>query len=457
MLGFGGIALGVVCIGVVLLGIIFGPKLLSGEEDETPESTQLLTLTPEFTEVPLETEMPSPVPTQQESITGVVVKWTYNAPAVIWSLDTYGDGMSTGVINNDDVPDIVFGTKNGYVIVLDGSNGHEFWKFRITSEEASEPISVDVVNLDNSDGPEIIAAGKGDASNDWKGIVYALDVDGNQIWVARSSHNEVVDLAYADINGDDHLDVIASAGTYPWGGGEVIVIDGTTGVQIWAQSLGGGHGRGIDVGDMDGDGDYEIAVENYDNKVFLLDAETGDILWSRSKPWYGRDVVLGDVDNDGTYEVISGAGQVVAFDPNGNQKWTAPKEDEGMNISVRDITGDGQNEVVFSSGFSGMSYVLYGTGATLWERERSGVHAIGDVSGDGVNDVVFATIRYWGIEEPFSIDAVDGLNNEIWTYPLEAIFNEGGFNLSVANLDGDLAYEVIVANGTQLFVLDQGR
>jgi len=456
MLGFGGLALGAVCIGAVVLGIIFGPKLLSSEEEQTPVATEVFTEPALSTDEPMETTAPSAAPTQQEEITGVVVKWIYNAPAVIWSLDTYGDGMSTGDLNGDGVQDIAFGTKNGYVIVLNGSNGQELWTYRITSDEASEPISADMVDVDDDGFLDIIAAGKGDASNDWRGIVYALDRDGEEIWVARSSHNEVVDLAYGDVDGDGDTDVVASAGTYPWGGGEVILLDGATGTQIWSQSLGGGHGRGIDAWDIDGDGDYEIAVENYDNKVFLLDGKTGDILWSRSKPWYGRDVVIGDVDGDGTYEVVSGAGQVVVFDPVGNQKWTAPKEDEGMNISVRDITGDGLNEVVFSSGFSGMSYALDGAGATLWERDRSGVHAIGDVNGDGVNDIVFATIRYWGIEAPYSVVAVDGSNNELWSHPLDAIFNEGGFNLVVANLDGDLAYEVIVANGTQLFVLDPG-
>jgi serine/threonine protein kinase len=454
MLGFGGIAMGILCISVVVLGIIFGPKLLSGDEEVTPVTSEVVSEVPESTDEPKETEAPTPVPTQPEKITGVVVKWNYNAPAVIWSLDTYGDGMATGDLNGDDIQDIAFGTKNGYVILLSGANGQELWTFRITSDEASEPISVDVVDIDDDGDLEVVAAGKGDAANDWRGIVYALEGDGTERWVARSSHNEVVDLAYGDIDNDGDTDVVASAGTYPWGGGEVILLDGASGDQIWTQSLGGGHGRGIDAWDIDGDGDYEIAVENYDNKVFLLDGKSGDILWSRSKSWYGRDVVIGDVDSDGTYEVVSGAGQVVVFDSAGNQKWAAPKEEEGMNISVRDITGDGRNEVVFSSGFSGMSYALDGAGAILWERDRSGVHAMGDVSGDGVDDIVFATICFWGIEEPFSIDAVDGSNNELWSYSMDVIFNEGGFNLAVANLDGDPVYEVIVANGTQLFVLD---
>jgi hypothetical protein len=457
VLGFGGLAVGVLCIGAVVLGAIYGPKLFAGEE-ETPTATEDIVLPPQPTDQPPETAVPSEAPTQEEVITTLGVKWIYNATGVIWSLDTYGDGMSTGDLNGDGVPDIAFGTKNGYVIVLNGVSGQELWAYRITSDEASEPISADVVDANDDGSLEIIAAGKGDAANDWKGIVYALNQDGEEMWVARSSYNEVVDLAYGDVDGDGDTDVVASAGTYPWGGGEVILLDGATGTQIWALSLGGGHGRGIDAQDIDGDGDVEIAVENYDNKVFLIDGKTADVLWSRSKPWYGRDVVIGDVGSDGTYEVVSGAGQVVVFDPVGNQEWTAPKKEEGMNISVRDITGDGLNEVVFSSGFSGMSYALDGSGTTLWERDRSGVHAIGDVNGDGVDDVIFATIRFWGLEddEPLSITAVDGSNNELWSYPLDAIFNEGGFSLATANLDDDPAYEVLVANGTQLFVLDPG-
>jgi outer membrane protein assembly factor BamB len=455
-LGVGGLIIGIVCIGMVVLGAIFGPKLLSPEDTEEPVVTEGIVVPPVTTDLPTEIIMPSEAPTEEDVMEEIAVKWTYAASSPVWSMDTYGDGLATGDLNGDGIPDVAFGTKNGHVIVLDGENGQELWTDRITSDEASEPISADVVDIDDDGTLDVVAAGIGDSADDWHGIVLALDREGNEIWRTHSSFNEVVDLAYGDIDGDGDTDVVASAGTYSRSGGEVILLDGATGTKIWSQSLGSGQGRGIDARDADGDGDVEVAVENYDNKVFLLNGKTGDILWSRSKPWYGRDVVIGDVDNDGTYEVVSGAGQVVVFDPFGNQEWTAPKEDEGMNISVRDITGDGLNEVIFSSGFAGMSYILDGTGSTLWERDRSGVHAIGDVNGDGMNDVVLATIRYWGIEAPFSINAVDGSNHELWSYPLDAIFNEGGFSLATVNLDDDPAFEVLVANGTQLFVLDTG-
>jgi Tol biopolymer transport system component len=125
-----------------------------------------------------------------------------------------------------------------------------------------------------------------------------------------------------------------------------------------------------------------------------------------------------------------------------------------MDISVADVNGDGRVEVIISSGFSGVSAVFNGDGQTLWERQRSGVHVIGDVNGDGMEDIVFATISYYGIEVPYSIDAVDGENNTLWSYPLDSIFNEHGFAMIAVNLDGDSAQEILVANGSQLLALD---
>jgi hypothetical protein len=84
------------------------------------------------------------------------------------------------------------------------------------------------------------------------------------------------------------------------------------------------------------------------------------------------------------------------------------------------------------------------------------VHAVGDVDGDGVDDVVAGTIRFYRIEPPYSVDGVDGFNSLLWSYPLGAIYNESGFGLAMANLDGDPALEVLVANGTQLLALDGG-
>jgi outer membrane protein assembly factor BamB/predicted Ser/Thr protein kinase len=451
-LGLGGIGL------VLILGVAYlGPLLFGGEGTTTPEHTMSVRASSQTasraTAIPQPSEPPSPAPIGEWQFKQVEVKWTYSFPAPIWSLDAYGDGFGTGDLNGDGVQDVAFGTKDGHVVVLNGANGEEIWKDRITME-ASEPINVDLFDVNDDGNLEIIAAGKGDSSSQRLGVVVVFDRNGSKLWQVRSDYDEVVDLAYGDIDADGDTDVVASAGTYAWGGGQVLLYDGKTGLKIWSRDLGRGNARGIDAGDVDGDGDMEVAVENYDNKVFLLDGRSGEILWSQSKEWYGRDVVIADVDGDGTPEILSGSSKVSAFDPKGNLKWKADSQEEATCLSVADINGDGRQEVIFNSAFSGISLVLDDAGRTLWQRERSGAHAVGDVDGNGVEDIVFATIRYREISPPYAVEAVDGSGNVLWSYPLDSIFNEGGFNLVTVNLDDDPADEVVVANGRELFVLD---
>jgi outer membrane protein assembly factor BamB len=377
----------------------------------------------------------------------------YEAADVIWSLDPYGDGLARGDVTGDGFQDVGIGTKSGEIVLVNGYSGEALWSYRVTTE-VGEPMNVDLVDVDGDGHFEVVTAGKGDAESGGKGVILALDGSGTLLWRVTTGYEEVVDLAYGDVDADGDLDVIASVGTYPWGGGQVLVLDASTGAQIWAQSLGNGHARGIDAGDADRDGILKVAVENYDNKVFLLDGLTGSILWSREKDWYGRDVLIAEVDGDGEMEILSGGGQVTAYSPTGVQEWVAAFEHEGFNISASDVNGDFDPEVIVTSAFPGLLAVLDRGGKTLWVRERSGVHAIGDVDGDEILDIVTATISFWGIDPPFSVDALDGDGNLIWSFPLDSILNEGGFGLMTADIDADLAYEVLVANGTQLLALN---
>lgn len=461
-LPWGLIALGVFGLGGVGLILILGlaylsPKLFGGQAPALPAQTAAPQSSPQATSqataVPQAIESPLPLPIAEWRFDRVEVKWTYSFPAPIWSLDAYGDGLATGDLNGDGVADVAFGTKDGHVVVLNGANGKEMWKERITTE-ASEPINVDLVDVNDDGHLEVVAAGKGDSSSQWLGIVVVFDRNGGKLWQAYCDTDEVVDLAYGDIDGDGDTDVVASAGTYAWGGGQVLLYDGRTGQRIWSRELGRGQARGIDAGDVSGDGGMEVAVESYDNKVFLLDGRSGEILWSQAKEWYGRDVAIADVDGDGMPEILSGSSQVSAFDARGNLKWKVDSQEEATTLSVADVTGDGRLEVIFNSAFSGISLVLDEAGKILWQRERSGAHAIGDVNGDGVQDIIFATIRYREINPPYAVEAVDGWGNLIWSFPLDSIFNEGGFNLITANLDDDPANEVLVANGRELIVID---
>jgi hypothetical protein len=464
------IAGAVLALGVVgvILGILL-PNLLTGEPKETPvktdqaSPTKLLTLeptgqpdTPEPTGVIVPPEptdlLETPVPTV---LPGAGILWTYASPNALLRIDSWGDGYATGDLNEDGVPEIAVGVDSGDVVILDGRDGKALWSYQMTPE-TEKSVKADIVDVNGDGILEVVATSLGDFDSGGRGIVCALDRSGSRIWQSFVDDVEVVDLAYGDVDGDGDTDVVASAGTYPWGGGQAVLLDGATGERLWETSLGGGYGQGIDARDVDGDGDMEVAVENYDNMVFLLDGQTGNVLWSIEKSWYGRDVLIADVDGDGTAEIISGGGQVTAYDPGGNLEWIAAQEQEGMFLSVGDITGDGAMEVVLSSSFPGISIALDGHGVELWDRTKSGIHALGDIDGDGVLDVVFATVQFWEVEPPYSVYAVNGSNEVIWTHALGTIHNAQDIGLAVVNLDSDPGGEVILANGTEVIAFDPG-
>lgn len=460
-----GAALALGAVGVI--GGILLPKVFSGEPDETPAKTdhasptKVVTLeptgrlnTPEPTGSIASPQPTSPVATPVPTVLpGADILWTYSSPNALLRIDSWGDGYASGDLNADGVPEIAIGVDSGDVVILDGRDGSELWSYQMTAE-TEKSVRADIVDVNDDGTLEVVVTSIGDFDSGGRGIVCALDRSGSRIWQSLVDDVEVVDLAYGDIDGDGDADVVASAGTYPWGGGQVVLLDGATGDRLWEASLGDGYGQGIDVRDVDGDGDMEVAVENYDNRVFLLDGRTGDVLWSVEKSWYGRDVLIDDVDGDGMAEIISGAGQVAAYDPGGNLVWTAVQEQEGMYLSTGDITGDGAAEILLSSSFPGISIALDGHGSELWERTKSGIHALGDIDGDGVLDVVFVTVRFWEVEPPYSVYAVNGSNEVIWTHALERIHNAQEIGLAVVNLDSDPGGEVILANGTEVIALD---
>lgn len=373
--------------------------------------------------------------------------WTFESPNPIWHLDSWGDGLATGDLTGDGIADVVFGTEAGHVIAVSGKDGSQLWSYSIGSR-TGQPVTADIVDIDDDSLLDVMAAGVGSGA-----VIAALDADGTVKWQSTGDNEEVTDFAYGDMDGDGDTDVAAAVGTYT-SRGQVILFDGATGDRLWSCSV-GGHTQGMGAADVDGDGDMEIAVDSYNERISLIDGATGTVLWTGGKAWYGRDAIIADVNDDDSYEIVSGGGGVIAYNPDGTQVWASNAEYEAMQMQALDVTGDGKTNVVFSSGFSGTLHVLDGqTGEQLWTRSGAGRHAVGDVDGDGIDDIVAATIRFWGLDPPYSVFAVDGSNNELWRYPLENVRNDLGFNLATANLDGDAALEVLVANGSHLLALD---
>lgn len=209
------------------------------------------------------------------------------------------------------------------------------------------------------------------------------------------------------------------------------------------------------VGDIDGDGDYEvIAVSNDDAMVYAWHAESGELLdgdWPQILGgWYGFIVghpVLADLDGDGDAEVIIALSQesgdtdgLYAIQGDGSYLWQRRYTSQGA-LSVADFEGDGSVEIALCGYGPGVTnvytYILNHEGQLIkkWRDGSAKGTAIADLDGDGQLELIHCT------EDSVKAVGIDG--STLWSTRIYGPFGTTG-GLSTGDLDGDGQSEVYV-------------
>jgi hypothetical protein len=287
-------------------------------------------------------------------------------------------------------------TQPGFPVALSGAS--LIW--------GSSPTLVD---LDGNRTLEILVAGRNLAggSPGCGGVVYAYRHNGSLFWQSpvRAAINSTP--TSADLTGDGVPDVVVSMGglveTPCWHGG-VVALDGLTGRELWTfdtQDWLNHHPDGWRdgvfstpaIGDVNGDGQPEIAFGAWDQCIYLLD-RNGRPLWGEIPGI----VPGGRCGGHGFY--------------NEDTIWSSP--------ALADLTGDGRPEIVIGADISpgnsggdpggGYLYVLDGQGNMLAREWMDQVifssPAVADLDNDGALEVVVGTGTYWA-QKGYYVSAFD--------------------------------------------------
>ncbi len=260
-----------------------------------------------------------------------------------------------------------------------------------------------------------------------------------------------------DVDGDGRNEIIQvsmSLGDW-WFEGKVNIWneDGNS-LPNWPKSMQVLSAAGCAVGDIDGDGDYEVvAASNSDGFVYAWHVESGDLLegWPQALGgWYTGIVgppVLADLDSDGDAEVLialdeesSDTDSLYALQGDGSSLWQRRYRAIGA-LTAADLDGDGGVEITLCGYGPGVTnvytYILNSDGQLIkkWKNGSQKGTAVVDLDGDGESELVHCTDN--------SVKAVQLDGRTLWTAKLYEPFGETGA-LTVGDIDGDGLSEVYV-------------
>ncbi len=178
----------------------------------------------------------------------------------------------------------------------------------------------------------------------------------------------------------------------------------------------------IDLGDIDNDGDLDIAVatgESYTykkepNRIYIN--ENGDVnpvaYWESDVDDYSLDASFGDMDNDGDLDIIfAGSNAVSTIYTNNNGQiskkptWINEETSNSNSVIIGDINKDGYRDIALSDNYqqggTGRFKVYYNDNGILsnepdWQSEDRGYGSgifLQDLNNDGFMELISGT---WG-------------------------------------------------------------
>jgi hypothetical protein len=450
-------------------------RLKKGKKEEASTTVRLAVISPYKPMV----KTPSSLTQQAANIASVARPLPFLGTAQPTIIDASGtDGylitIEKGDLGGDGTPDIVAGGDT--LFAYDIKNASYLWAIDESGGQLASEIDdiaiaditgdgvPDVVTIDYYD-PDGLAGVGSDGLTLWDGS------DGSLLWsVDMTSYNSlelyrVEVLAIADLDGDGDLDIAAggylgTVGGTPYNVDAIVAFEGGTGTLLWYFDtpadpyLWGVSGpQRVKVGDIDGDGNPEVAAGDENYQVYCLNGEDGSERFTVQVPDqdYVYSMELGDFDADGDLDIAAGSYYAVyAYDENGGQLWQfdeyATYSYYWLDMEAADFNGDGVTDIAAvneeyawaiidgATGFSMSNGGPYGYGLNV---------AVGDLNGDGTPEMV------WG-DDSYGTAAVDVTTGN-WLWWHNNYYDYVG-DLEIGDFNGDGVNEVVGIPAWQDFI-----
>jgi len=334
--------------------------------------------------------------------------------------------LTTGDFDNNGQMDVAVSGNDDKVSAINGFDGSTMWQFPLGDQAYRQCIKATDLNGDGSDD---VIAGSDDSR------VYAINgVTGGQIWSAPAG-GAVNQVRLAQMNATGPLDVIVAVGGGDATGQKVLILDGSSGSELWNYPC-PAEVEYIEVVDVTDDEMPDIAagLTPYNQQVIMIDGFTHSELWTAPVAVESNTngMGFGDCDGDKTPDIVVPVGgtpeKVMALSgDHGGEIFHFDTGDEVNCVMVYDVDNDGRNEVIAGADDNNV-YVIDGALGTLeWNYSTAGdimQVQVGDISGNGLPNIAAVTFGSSGIVYAFRSLATGQ------AYLCGDANNDGVFNIS---------------------------
>ena len=183
---------------------------------------------------------------------------------------------------------MILGDNNGRIHIYEACDGGSYTEVWVSEYLEGSVSGIFVVDINDDELDEIVAYTD-------QGRIYYLDImDYTLIWSnSPNEYRRITSLTIGDIDDDEQPELVFCAD------GRLIVYDGRDQYEQWRSDQTDLTAHQILIGDVDGDGDDEIVL----NDGYIFDARFFDLEWQSPEP-FGERMGLLDLDEDQILEVI---------------------------------------------------------------------------------------------------------------------------------------------------------
>ncbi len=266
--------------------------------------------------------------------------------------------LDAGDIDDDGDVDVVVSNRDGDLVYLFVNNGSESFTRSTILSSTDNPNRVRIRDIDNDGDKDVLVAWGTWTGSVWNGGIKWLDNNGSETFTSRtidSSCEGCLTADAGDLDGDGDLDVV--------GGMEITAIakytnNGASPPSFTETAISGGtvYPNDVQIEDLDGDGDKDIAA-----------ISTTKLYWMENS-------------GTGTFTVRTIATDIAST---------------GLYIEVKDIDGDGDKDLLTASSGDGASWWRNNGDMTFVEKPITPAISTstrcvssGDVDGDSDIDLV---------------------------------------------------------------------